>query len=74
MIVTTDDHTAMVELGMRWLPFGGPPPEQIMVTYGITADAFYQRILDYRGATAVPPELSAFARSQLRPRASRRTA
>ena len=63
----------MVELAIQWLPFGGPPPEDILVTYGITVDTFYQRILDYRGTTAVPAELSAFARSQLRPRASRRT-
>ncbi|TYQ10536.1 UNVERIFIED_ORG: hypothetical protein L601_002300000540 [Gordonia westfalica J30] len=72
--MTTDDHAAMVELGMRWLPFGGPPHELVMVTYGITADTFYQRILDYRSATAVPPELSAFARSQLRSRIASRTA
>ncbi|MDS1116999.1 hypothetical protein RD149_25035 [Gordonia westfalica] len=72
--MTTDEHAAMVELGMRWLPFGGPPHEHIMVTYGITAGTFYQRILDYRGTPTVPAELSAFARSQLCPRPTRRTA
>ncbi|WP_213571194.1 hypothetical protein [Rhodococcus sp. USK13] len=48
------DHKAMVDLAMRWLPFGGPPAGDILVTFGLSSTEFYRRILNFVGNPAAP--------------------
>ncbi|MGW6034902.1 hypothetical protein ACWFOS_14675 [Gordonia terrae] len=48
------EHEAMVELATRWLPFGGPPASEILVTFGLNSVEFYRRILTFAGNPAAP--------------------
>jgi hypothetical protein len=53
----------MVDLALRWLPYGGPPSEKIFVEFGVTPTVFAQRVrrvLRSRAARMVlsPPELN----------------
>lgn len=35
---------SMVEMACRWMPFGGPPAEDIMVNFGLTPNDYYRRL------------------------------
>ena len=39
-------HTEIVAFAVRWLPFGGPPAEDVYVTYGLTYEHFRERLAD----------------------------
>lgn len=34
----------MIEYARRWLPYGGGPDEEILVTFGIARQQFYDRL------------------------------
>lgn len=38
------NQSALKETAQQWLPFGGPPAEEILVRFGITLDVFYRRL------------------------------
>lgn len=62
------EHAAMVDLAMRWLPFEGPPPAEILVTFGLTPAAYYRRLLlidDNPTAPAISGRLRMLAQKKL---------
>jgi len=38
-----DDHT-LVNLAVTWLPYGGPPPEEIWIRFGLNPDQYWSRL------------------------------
>ena len=34
----------VLDLAVNWLPFGGPPPEEIWVQFGVDPSRFWQRV------------------------------
>ncbi|KXX54197.1 DUF3263 domain-containing protein [Rhodococcus sp. LB1] len=42
----TSDEQAMVDLAEQWIPFGGPPPEEILVQFGLGPKTFYRRLAE----------------------------
>lgn len=40
---STDD-TPLLDLALRWLPFGGPSPEDVFLQFGISAPRYWQRV------------------------------
>lgn len=55
-----DERAAMIELGLRWLPYGGPPAGDILVIFGITPACFYSRLVRLAAdpvGPAVPADL-----------------
>ncbi|MEU2005099.1 hypothetical protein ACH47B_28835 [Rhodococcus sp. NPDC019627] len=36
----------MIEYSSRWLPYGGPPPEDIFVEFGLTPGQFAHRVFE----------------------------
>ncbi|MGW5515069.1 DUF3263 domain-containing protein [Nocardia africana] len=64
----TDEHTAMIELGLRWLPYGGPPTGDIFVMFGLTPARYYSRLLRLAEdpvGPKVPTDLHRLARRKL---------
>lgn len=45
-------QTEIVAFAVRWLPFGGPPVEEVYVTFGLTYEQFRGRLA---GALAHEP-------------------
>jgi hypothetical protein len=39
-------QTEIVAFAVRWLPFGGPPAEDVYVTFGLTYEQFRGRLAD----------------------------
>ncbi|WP_328810652.1 DUF3263 domain-containing protein [Rhodococcus sp. NBC_00294] len=39
-----DNSREMIEFACRWLPYGGGPDEEILVTFGMPAYQFYDRL------------------------------
>ncbi|BAH53635.1 hypothetical protein [Rhodococcus opacus] len=42
--------SAILELACRWLPYGGPPPEEILVDFGMAELRFDQQLLKILGS------------------------
>ncbi|WP_124391619.1 hypothetical protein [Rhodococcus wratislaviensis] len=67
---------AILEFACRWLPYGGPPPDEIWIGFGMTTPGFdrrLSRILEGVAAREVPAEVRARLRTQLSERARRWT-
>ncbi|MFE7417617.1 DUF3263 domain-containing protein [Rhodococcus sp. NPDC057529] len=65
---------AILEFACRWLPYGGPPPDEIWIGFGMTTPRFDRRlskILESVAAREVPAEVRARLRDQLSERARR---
>ncbi|CAM3105010.1 hypothetical protein DFJ75_3667 [Williamsia muralis] len=44
------DHARLLEFAERWYPFGGGSAEDIFVEFGLTVDAYFERLSDALGA------------------------
>ncbi|PBC48373.1 hypothetical protein CJ179_16170 [Rhodococcus sp. ACS1] len=67
---------AILEFACRWLPYGGPPPDEIWIGFGMTTPGFDRRlstILESVAAGEVPADVRARLRTQLSERARRWT-
>ncbi|TQC45424.1 hypothetical protein EEB14_31720 [Rhodococcus sp. WS4] len=42
-IFRDDDHM-LVGLAVTWLPYGGPPPEEIWLRFGLKPDQYWSRL------------------------------
>lgn len=42
--------SAILELACRWLPYGGPPPEETMVRFGMAELRFDQQLVKILGS------------------------
>ncbi|QSE92858.1 hypothetical protein JWS13_31820 [Rhodococcus pseudokoreensis] len=65
---------AILEFACRWLPYGGPPPDEIWIGFGMTTPGFdrrLSRILESVGAREVPADVRARLHTQLSERARR---
>lgn len=53
------DHARLVEFAEQWYPFGGGSAEDIFVEFGLTVDAFFERLSDALdvGAGGLSPEV-----------------
>ena len=40
------DHARLLEFAERWYPFGGGSAEDIFVEFGLTVDAYFERLSD----------------------------
>ncbi|REE77669.1 hypothetical protein C8E05_7216 [Rhodococcus wratislaviensis] len=59
------ESSALVEFALRWLPFGGPRADDILVTFGISTLTFARRLQEVL-ASDHPPRLSLAERNGLR--------
>jgi hypothetical protein len=67
--------TAILEFACRWLPYGGPPADEIWVGFGMTMPRYEQRlakILDSGAAREVPTDVRDLLCAQLSERRRRR--
>ncbi|WP_158306516.1 DUF3263 domain-containing protein [Rhodococcus opacus] len=66
---------AILEFACRWLPYGGPPADEIWIGFGMTAPRYEQRlakILDTAAGREVPPDIRDRLCAQLSERRRRR--
>jgi len=59
---------AMKNIAQQWLPFGGPPAEEVLVRFGITLETFYRRlnyIISAEQPSATTTALAELARTKL---------
>lgn len=60
--------TAILEFARRWMPYGGPPPDEIWVEFGMNSRRYEQHllaILDTIASRSIPPNDRAILRAQL---------
>jgi hypothetical protein len=55
------DYHLYITFGDAWAPFGGPPDEDIFLTFGIAPQIFFKRLLqiigDHEATQSVSPEV-----------------
>ncbi|WP_160094417.1 DUF3263 domain-containing protein [Rhodococcus sp. T7] len=59
---------AILEFAWRWLPYGGPTAEDILIEFGMTTARYEQQLLlllDSEVSRSVPPDAHARLRIQL---------
>ncbi|MDH6291292.1 DUF3263 domain-containing protein [Rhodococcus opacus] len=59
---------AILEFARRWLPYGGPPPDEIWVEFGMSTHRYEHRLLSMLDTVAsrnMPPTDRATLRAQL---------
>ncbi|PSR69563.1 hypothetical protein C8258_00155 [Nocardia sp. MDA0666] len=42
----TDEEQAIIDFAVLWLPYGGPPDEEILVRFGMSEQRFRARLAD----------------------------
>ncbi|WP_109526444.1 hypothetical protein [Nocardia aurea] len=47
------DTRELLQLAKIWLPYGGPPSEEIVVRFGLSRTAFNRRVLEVLRSPAV---------------------
>ena len=70
-------NETILDFARRWLPYGGPPADDILMEFGMTTVRYEQQLLtllDSVDSRGIPAEVRAHLRTQVVERSIRRTA